>query len=545
LSGAALLLAALAALAAAAPAGAARFAVGVPPGADPAALRAELERRTDGRVESLAPLPAFVVEAEPGALRGLDAAYVERLGARRLAGWTPTDPLVARQWYIAHNRAFDAWEERPPLAPVRVAVVDSGVDLDHPELQGRIVAARSFVGGTPADRQGHGTFVAGLIAAGVDNGIGIAGLAPEAELLVAKVVTGERTIPVEAEARAIRWAVANGARVINMSLGGLRDPLDPSRDTFSPLEASAIAYAVKRGVVVVAAVGNGDQAPRLPWRFASYPAALPHVLGVAALTRDGDSPPYSNRDPVYVDVAAPGEDILSTLPRAVTAPFPGCPEQGYSSCGPGEFRKAEGTSFAAPQVSAAAANLIGMRPTLAPEQVVALLERTAVDASAATGCRRCPLLRDRYTGWGRLDAAAAVRQLAGELPPRDALEPNDDAGVAAYPLYFRGSHRRVDATLDYWDDQSDVYAIHLRRGQRLFAALSGPPRTDVNLVLWRPGTRRIDDVRAQARRARESSRPGPVEFLGYHAPAPGRYYLQVRMAAAGAGAYRLSLVRPR
>ena len=83
--------------------------------------------------------------------------------------------------------------------------------------------------------------------------------------------------------RAIRWAVERGARVINMSLGGVRDPLDPDRDTFSRLEADAVAYAVANGVVVVAAVGNDDQAPKSPWSFASYPAALPHVIGVSAV----------------------------------------------------------------------------------------------------------------------------------------------------------------------------------------------------------------------------------------------------------------------
>ena len=87
-------------------------------------------------------------------------------------------------------------------------------------------------------------------------------------------------------ARAIRWAVDRGARVINLSLGGLRDPFDPNRQLL-PLEASAVEYAVRKGAVVVAAVGNGDQAREQPWKYASYPAALPHVLGVSALARDG------------------------------------------------------------------------------------------------------------------------------------------------------------------------------------------------------------------------------------------------------------------
>ena len=88
-----------------------------------------------------------------------------------------------------------------------------------------------------------------------------------------------------------------------MSFGGVRDPYDSSRDTFSQLEASAVAYAVSQGVLVVAAVGNADNAPQQPWGYAGYPAALPHVLGVSAVNRDGSVPLFSNRDSVYNDLA--------------------------------------------------------------------------------------------------------------------------------------------------------------------------------------------------------------------------------------------------
>ena len=110
---------------------------------------------------------------------------------------------------------------------MRVAVIDSGIDADHPELKGQIAGGTSFVGGSwQSDTNGHGTFVAGEIAAALNNGQGIAGIAFPAKLLVAKVVRSDGTISPEAEARAIRWAVDHGARVINLSFGGVRDPLD-------------------------------------------------------------------------------------------------------------------------------------------------------------------------------------------------------------------------------------------------------------------------------------------------------------------------------
>ena len=112
----------------------------------------------------------------------------------------------------------------------------------------------------------------------------------------------------------------------------------------------AIDYAVRSSVLVVAAVGNGGDAPSKPWRFAGYPAALPHVLGVGAYGRTGDVPSFSNRDDVYVDISAPGQDMLSLLPRSLTRAYSSCLEQGYSSCGPKEFRGADGTSFSSPQV---------------------------------------------------------------------------------------------------------------------------------------------------------------------------------------------------
>jgi len=538
--------AAVAALALPGTAGAARYAVGVAPGADARTMARALEARTGGRAAVIGP---FAVELRARSVRqvaGLrGVTYVERLSAQRRVAFVPSDPFFAtRQWYIPAVRGFDAWILRPPtwLSATRVAIIDSGIDGDHPEFKGgRIVAANTFVGGSAyKDVQGHGTFVAGLIAARID-GSGMAGLAFPAQLLIAKVVRPDGAVPLDAEARAIRWAVDKGARVINLSLGGIRNPFDPTGDGFSPVEADAVAYAVRHGVVVVAAVGNSDQAPDQPWRYASYPAALPHVLGVSAQAKDGSVPMFSNRDAIYNDVAAPGDELFSTLPRSLTSERPTCLEQGYSDCGPQEFRRPQGTSFATAIVTAGAALVRSTWPELRAEQVVAMLERTAVDQTAATGCRRCSEGRDPLTGWGRLDIASAV-DWTKEQPRRDRYEPNDDAGARAKVLARR--RPTIRATIDFWDDANDVYAVHLKRGQRLRLRLFGENGDEIALVVWRPGTRRLGDIRYPSSRwVARSEVPGSHDRLRFRARRAGSYYVQVKMTEPGTGIYTLRLIR--
>ena len=458
---------------------------------------------------------------------GIFTAAALAVPAAALA-FTPNDPLASRQWYLTQDRVFNAFDVLPLLKPVRVAVVDSGVDGGHPELKGRIIEARSFVGGTTGDELGHGTFVAGEIAALTDNGRGIAGLAPPARLLVAKVVRDDGSIPPRAEAHAIRWAVRAGARVINLSFGSLRSPVG-SDASFSYVEERAVEYAVANGVLVVASVGNGDAAPTTPWPYADYPAALPHVIGVAAYARSGDVPKFSNRDDVYVDIAAPGQDMLSLFPRALTARNPSCAEQGYSSCGPKEYKHADGTSFSSPQVTAAAAMLFGRAPWLQADQVSNLLERAAVDATPANGCDACSAGRDSLTGFGRLDVTAAIRDVT-KPPPPDRFEPNDDVGFRA----ATGYPRRFRATLDSWDDPNDVYRIHLRRGQRV-SVLVRSSDTDVSLALWKPALHSLAAARAGLRARRSIHPPGAPERIVYRARRAGSYSLQVKLAQSGLG----------
>src|SRR5262249_3707100 len=327
------------ALALAAPAWGGRYAIGLERGASVDAVAARIEAQTGSPVTRLAPF-ALVANGR-GAPSTPGVSFVEHLERDRVLAFTPNDPMLKRQWYVSATHAFDAWPTwpvRPTLGSVKVAIIDSGVDAFHPELADRIDDAQSFVPDSPnplKDSIGHGTFVAGLIAAQLNNGTGIAGIGFPAHLLIAKVVRADGTISPEAEARAIRWAANSGARVINLSLAALRNPGDPS-DEYSPLEAAAVQYAVSKGALVVAAVGNGEGATKLPWHWASYPAALPHVLGVSAVAQDGSVPDFSNGDPLYNDIAAPGVGILSTVPRDLSADRPTC--QGYSNCGPDDFR---------------------------------------------------------------------------------------------------------------------------------------------------------------------------------------------------------------
>jgi subtilisin family serine protease len=460
------------------------------------------------------------------------------------ASFAPNDPLVPKQYYLAQDHAFDAFPgDLPVVNPVRVAIIDSGIDGGHPDLpRSRIWQARSWVGGSPlTDEEGHGTFVAGMIAASINNSEGIAGMAFPAQLVIAKIAHPDQSIDVRDEAEAIRWAVDVGAKVINLSIGGLRDPFNPRRDTYSKVEASAINYAVSRGAVLVAAVGNSDEAPQSPWPFASYPAALPHVLGVSALTPTGNVPQFSNRDRIYNDISAPGQEIFSTLPRPLTATHPLCQNQGYSDCGPDEFRHAAGTSFAAPQAAAAATVLFALKPTLQPDQVINILERSATDVNASNGCKQCPLQRDTYSGWGRLDVAKAVAALDGVLPPPDRLEPNDDAGGSAARLGTKVTS--VKATIDFWDDQIDVYRLYFKKGQRIRLVLNGPEGSTSNLLLWKPGTKHVNDLRAQHLRAAQAIGPGPSHAIGYKVPASGWYYAEVKLTARGVGPYELTIAR--
>jgi hypothetical protein len=264
------------------------------------------------------------------------------------------------------------------------------------------------------------------------------------------------------------------------------------------------------------------------------------VLGVGALRPDGLTPGFSNRDPIHVDLAAPGTQMHSTYPASLGSA--GCSPAGYTLCAARlEDRNPRGTSFAAPLVSAAAASLLGERglagpgATLHSSQVRTILERSATDIP--------PVGRDRRSGFGRLDVTSALERLARPLPPRDRYEPNDDADGKAWR--FGGKSVRIRATLDPFDDRRDVYRIPLQEGQRVDIRLNGPERGNSNLYLWRPGTRTLDSG-ARLRRANRlaaSASPSWKERIVHRARTRGDHFVEVRLPRGKPGQYTLTILK--
>ena len=265
-----------------------------------------------------------------------------------------------------------------PGEGIIVAVIDTGVDLDHPDLQVNLVPGATFISGTstPDDDQGHGTHVAGSVAAAM-NDVGIIGVAPFAKIMPVKVLSASGSGSVAGVAAGIRWAADNGAKVINLSLGG---------SSFTSLELDAVNYATAKGVLVIAAAGNcghpaGYVANRCPtWNSPSYPAAFDNAMAVASTTSSNTHSSFSTQNS-YVEIAAPGSNIYSTYPG-------------------GGYHTTSGTSQATPHVAGLAAAIWSRNPSLTNAQVRNILIATAVDLGTPG--------RDIYFGYGRIDANDAV-----------------------------------------------------------------------------------------------------------------------------------------
>lgn len=316
------------------------------------------------------------------------------------------------------------------LAPVAdgtgtvVAVIDSGVDPTHPQLAGRVLPGADFLdpGGEGAhDCVGHGTAVASLIAAAPTAGIAFHGLAPGARILPVRVseqqiVDGAqtgRTVPPDRFAAAVRWAVDNGADVLNLSVVLYGD---------DPAVRAAISYASAKDVVVVAAVGNqhGDTEPprQRTQDPVPYPAAYAAVLGVGAITEAGQAADYSQAG-TYVDLVAPGGHVLTATPG-------------------GGHAYADGTSYAAPFGAATAALVRQRWPELTATEV---LERIIATTDPAPGGPDS----DAY-GYGVLNPFRAVSDAAPSprsTRPGPAAAPAIPAAEAAAAAARTGNASRA------------------------------------------------------------------------------------------------------
>ena len=257
--------------------------------------------------------------------------HPERPARRRSSG---TSPRITPSTPGRHRRRRSRPSASRSSTPASTAL---------PEFQGRIAVSKSFVGGSPlVDDQGHGTFVAGEIAANARQRH-----RHRRHRLPRPALDREGRPRRRARSRCGRGRgdplgrrQRRARRSTSASAACATRPTPTGTRTRSS-RRSAVAYAYAKGAVVVAAVGNSDEAPTQPWPYASYPAALPHVIGVSALTRSGNVPDFSNRDAIYNDLAAPGVGHLLDVPAADDRAATRLPaDQGYSDCGPDEYRNA-------------------------------------------------------------------------------------------------------------------------------------------------------------------------------------------------------------
>jgi subtilisin family serine protease len=310
------------------------------------------------------------------------------------------DALTGDQYSLDRMRVRDAWTRTTGASNV-IAVLDTGVQLNHPDLAGRLVAGTDIVNGdsSPADDNGHGTWVSGIIVAKANDGYGVAGISWSDKVMPVKVMDGEGTGSTADLMEGIRWAADHGADVINMSVGGF---------PWSQLVQDAVNYAWGKGAVLVGAAGNNRREETY------YPASFDNVVSVSATQPQDEFSNWSSWGP-KVDVSAPGSSVLTTNCYS-------CTYADHDSWGPHTY--ISGTSFATPNTAGVVALIMARYPTYTPSQVVSRLKSTVDDLG--------------YDGWdnrygnGRINAFRAVGGSVGQpsLPSADSRESNNSLSTA-------------------------------------------------------------------------------------------------------------------
>ncbi|MEU9333557.1 type VII secretion-associated serine protease mycosin [Streptomyces sp. NPDC048290] len=385
-----------------------------------------MTRRTTGRAALTAVLTAVTVTLVPPT-----AAHA--------------DSIRAQQWALEAMHTEEAWRTTKGEG-ITVAVLDTGVDADHPDLAGNVLPGKDMVGfgAERGDRAWarHGTAMAGIIAGhghGYEGEDGVLGIAPAAKILPVRVILEDgdtsraeaRKTRGNALAEGIRWAADQGADVINLSLGDDSASAHPE-----PAEDEAVQYALTKGSVVVASAGNGGE----KGDHISYPAAYPGVIAATAVDKYGTRASFSTRR-WYATVSAPGVDVVIADPD-------------------GKYYEGWGTSAAAAFVSGAVALVEAAHPGLTPAQIKKLLEDTARNAPVDG--------RDDSRGFGFVDPAAAITEAA-------ALTPGDLTAAAYGAEYFGPGPDRPDdsSTTGGW-----ATPLAVGTGTALLAAA---------VVIWRRG----------------------------------------------------------
>lgn len=312
------------------------------------------------------------------------------------AAFAPNDPAYYNTAFVyapQRMNAAGAWDFTLGNPNVVIAILDTGVNANHPEFAGRIVPGYDFINydANPDDDNGHGTHVAGIATAGTNNGIGNVGICGACSLMPVKILSNTGTGLWSQVAAGITFAADNGADIINLSLGGY---------SASATMQSAIEYAQQKGILVVAAAGNDNRSD------AFYPAAFQDVIGVSATDQNDERWPLSNFGD-YIDVAAPGVTIYNTFNDLNNY------YNGYAFY--------SGTSMASPHVAGLAGLLLSQDQSRTPAQITALITSTAKDLGAPGW--------DPYFGYGRVDADKALSQDAaptGKLSGKVWLDSNGD-----------------------------------------------------------------------------------------------------------------------
>jgi len=360
------------------------------PGAEVAAAH----RQAGGQPREVIPgIDVQVVRVPPGRERAAVEAYrrnpnvafaeVNGFYSATQTSWSPNDPYYGQQWQYPKIQAPDAWAVVTGTSQVAIAILDTGIDQSHEDLKAKIAKNVNFTtSGSFDDKYGHGTHVAGSAAAVSNNGLGVAGTCPNCALYNVKVLGDNGSGAWSWIANGIVWAADNGAKVINMSLGG---------STGSSTVEDAVNYAWNKGAVLVAAAGNsGSSSP-------SYPAYYSNVIAVAATDQNDNKASFSNYGP-WVDIAAPGVSILSTAPDHRNRIW------GFGV----KYGTLSGTSMASPHVAGVAGLVWSMGTSCGTDN-------SCVRSRIENGADKIPGT-GTYWSSGRLNAYNAVMGLTGPYP---------------------------------------------------------------------------------------------------------------------------------